>query len=199
MTDALWYTARGTGVTALVLLTIVLMLGIGSRSGRTLFHLPRFAVNLIHRDAALISTTLIGIHIVTLLFDPYAGLNLVNFIVPFTADYRPLWVGLGATALDLLIAITATSLLRARLGARTWRAVHLLAYAMWPIAWLHGIGSGTDRGTTWYLTVAIISAIGVTTAIAWRLHPTFTTLGGRRIERRDPLRTPSTAQIGGNR
>ncbi len=190
MTDALWYTARGTGVTALILFTAVMMLGIGARSGRTLFGLPRFAVNLIHRDAALIGTTLIAIHITTLLFDPYAQLKLTGLLIPFTASYRPLWVGLGATALDLLIAITVTSLLRGRLGARTWRGVHLLAYAMWPIAWLHGIGSGTDRGTAWYLTIAVICAIGVAAALAWRLSAGFTTLGGRRIERRET--TPSS-------
>jgi sulfoxide reductase heme-binding subunit YedZ len=198
MTNALWYTARGTGVTALVLFTIVMVLGIGSRAGRNLVGLPRFAVHLIHRDAALIGTVLIGIHITTLLFDPYAQLTIVNLIVPFTATYRPLWVGLGATALDLLLAIVITSLLRHRLGAKTWRAVHLLAYAMWPVAWLHGIGSGTDRATSWYLTTAIVSAAAVAAAIIWRLSPTFTTPGGP-----PATATPATAHrsatLGGTR
>lgn len=173
MSDALWYTARGTGVVALVLLTIVMVLGIGARAGRPAFGLPRFAVGLVHRNAALIATALVAIHITTLLFDPYAQLKLVNVIIPFTSAYRPLWVGLGATTLDLFAAIMITSLLRHCIGVRGWRAVHWLAYATWPIAWLHGIGSGTDRGSWWYLTTAIVAAITVAGALTWRLGRTF--------------------------
>jgi methionine sulfoxide reductase heme-binding subunit len=183
MTDALWDTARGTGVIALVLLTVVMVLGIAARSGQPAFGLPRFAVNLVHRNAALIATALIAIHITTLMFDPYAQLKLVNLVIPFTSTYRPLWVGLGATALDLLIALIATSLLRHRIGRRTWRGVHLLAYACWPIAWLHGIGAGTDHATGWYLATAIACAFAVGVALIWRLQPGFVTLAGRRQAR----------------
>jgi methionine sulfoxide reductase heme-binding subunit len=179
MTNALWYSARGTGVVALVLLTVVMVLGIGARAGREVFGLPRFAVNLIHRNAALIACVLIAIHVTTLLFDPYAQLHLINLIVPFTASYRPFWVGLGATTLDLFAAIIITSLLRHRLGHRTWRTVHWLAYAAWPIAWLHGIGSGTDRGSGWYVTTAVICAAAVAAALVWRGSPTFAGLKHR--------------------
>jgi len=183
MTDALWYAGRGTGVVALVLLSVVMVLGIGSRSGRPAFGLPRFAVTLVHRNAALIATVLTAIHVVTLLLDPYAQLKLVDVAAPFGAAYRPAWVGLGTTALDLLVAILVTTALRRRLGARTWRAVHWLAYAMWPVAWLHGIGSGTDRGQGWYLAVAIGCALAVAAALVWRLSTGFETLGGRRVPR----------------
>ena len=49
MNDALWYVGRGTGVVSLVLLTVVMVLGIGSRSGRPAFGLPRFGVVALHR------------------------------------------------------------------------------------------------------------------------------------------------------
>jgi methionine sulfoxide reductase heme-binding subunit len=191
MTEALWYTARATGVVSLLLLTIVVVLGIGSRSGRPVFGLPRFAVSLVHRNASLMATVLIAIHVSTLLTDPYAHLKLLDLLVPFDAAYRPAWVGLGTTALDLVVAIVVTSLLRRRLGARTWRAVHWFAYAMWPIAWVHGIGSGTDRGSAWYLAVAVAAVITVATALAWRLGPNFATLGGRREPRTTAVPTPT--------
>ena len=191
MTDALWYTARGTGVVSLLLLTVVVLLGIGSRAGRPVFGLPRFAVSLVHRNASLMACVLIVIHVTTLLTDPYAHLKLLDLIVPFDAAYRPAWVGLGTTALDLVVAIVVTSLLRRRLGARTWRAVHWFAYAMWPIAWLHGIGSGTDRGSAWYLALAVVAAITVGGALIWRLGSGFATLGGRRESRTVLVRTPT--------
>jgi len=186
MTNALWYTARSTGVISLLLLTVVVVLGIGTRAGRPVFGLPRFAVSLVHRDASLIATVLIAVHVTTLLADPFAQLKLVDILVPFDGAYRPAWVGLGTTALDLLLAIVVTSLLRRRLGARTFRVVHWLAYAMWPVAWLHGIGSGTDRGSSWYLALAVAAAAAVVAAVAWRLSDGFTTLAGRRLRRGVP-------------
>lgn len=184
MTNAAWYAARGSGVVSLILLTLVMVIGIGSRSGRPVFGLPRFAVGLVHRNAALLASVLIVVHVGTILIDPFAQLRLLDVVVPFTASYRAFWVGCGTVALDLMVALVVTSLLRSRIGPRTWRTVHWFAYAMWPVAWLHGIGSGTDRGSAWYLTIAIVSALLVVAALAWRVSPGFDTLGGRRNPRR---------------
>lgn len=182
---ALWYFGRGTGVVSLVLLTVVVALGIGARSGRTAFDLPRFAVSLLHRNAALLAVVLLVGHVVSLYFDPYAQLHLVDLAVPFLGGYRPFWLGLGTLGLDLLLAIVVTSLLRHRLGAGAWRAVHWFAYLCWPVALMHGLGTGTDNGTGWLWTVAALCAATVVAAVVWRLLPTF---GGRpgRVARRTP-------------
>ena len=183
MTDALWYFARGSGVVALVLLTIVVALGIGARSGRPAFDLPRFAVSLLHRNAALLAVVFLAGHVVSLLFDPYASLRLFDLVVPFAGSYRPLWEGLGTLGFDLLIAIVVTSLLRNRLGTRTWRAVHWLAYLCWPVALLHGLGTGTDRGAWWLWTISLTCAAAVVAAVGWRVSPAFARFPAR-AERR---------------
>jgi sulfoxide reductase heme-binding subunit YedZ len=186
MSDALWYTARGSGLVTLVLLTVVVTLGVGARSGRTPFDLPRFAVNLLHRNAALLAVVFLVGHVLTLLFDPYAQLRLVDLIVPFAGAYRPFWLGLGTTALDLIAALVGTSLLRRRLGARAWRAVHWLAYLCWPVALLHGLGTGTDNGTWWLWTVALACAGSVLAAVVWRVSPGFDRFPGRAPRRPRP-------------
>jgi sulfoxide reductase heme-binding subunit YedZ len=168
MVNALWYLSRGSGVVSLVLLTIVVVLGVGTRSGRPAFGLPRFAVGLVHRNAALLAVSLLAIHVVSIFFDPYAQLRPLDLVVPFGAAYRPLWVGLGTLGLELMVALVVTSLLRHRLGRRTWRAVHWLAYAAWPVAWLHSLGTGTDRGQGWLRVIAGACAAAVVAAIAWR-------------------------------
>jgi sulfoxide reductase heme-binding subunit YedZ len=183
VTDALWYFARGSGVVALVLLTIVVMLGVGARSGRPVFNLPRFAVNLLHRNAALLAVVFLAGHVISLLFDPYAQLRLFDLVVPFVGTYRPLWAGLGTLGFDLLIALVVTSLLRNRLGARAWRAVHWLAYLCWPVALLHGLGTGTDRGTWWLWTISLTCAAAVVAAVGWRISPAFARFPAR-AERR---------------
>lgn len=173
MTDALWYLGRGTGVVSLLLLTLVVVLGIATRSGRRLPGLSRFAVSAVHRSASLLAVVFIAVHALTLLFDPYAQLSLLALVLPFTASGRPFWYGLGALAVDLVAAVTATSLLRARIGPRIWRGVHWLAYAAWPLALLHGIGSGSDAGTGWMLALVVGCVSAVAAAVGWRIAPRF--------------------------
>jgi len=187
MTDALWYFARGTGVVTLVLLTIVVALGIGARSGRPAFALPRFAVNLLHRNAALLAVVMVLGHVLGLLFDPYAQLRLFDLVLPFAGNYLPFWQGLGTLAFDLVVAIVLTSLLRRRIGARVWRIVHWLAYLSWPFALMHGLGNGTDNGSWWLWTVAGICVAAVVAAVGWRLSPSFARFPDR-VARRVPQR-----------
>jgi methionine sulfoxide reductase heme-binding subunit len=178
---ALWYVGRGTGVVSLLLLTVVMMLGIGSRSGRAVFGLPRFAVVALHRSASMMAVAFLAIHVLTLWLDPQAGLRLVDLMLPFDASYRALWMGLGTLGLDVLAAVFVTSLLRQRLGVRAWRAVHWLAYLSWPVAMLHTIGTGTDASTWWLLALSGLSITGVGAAVIWRLGEQFGRPVGRSL------------------
>lgn len=171
--DALWYLARGTGVVCLVMLTVSVVLGVGSRSGRPAFGLPRFAVALVHRNASLIAIGLVVIHMTSLFFDPYAQLRLVDLVVPFGAAYRPLWLGLGTLAAEALFVVVVTSLLRARIGVGAWRSIHWISYGLWPAAWLHGFFTGSDSGEVWLRVIAIGCVLAVAAAGVWRCVPGF--------------------------
>lgn len=173
MNEAFWALGRGTGVVALVVITVSVLLGILTRSGRPAFGLPRFAVTLVHRNASLIGSIFIIIHVVSLFFDSYAQLKLVDVLFPFLGSYRPFWLGLGTVGLDLLIAIVVTALLRQRIGRRAFKAVHWFSYAMWPIAVVHAIGTGTDATTGWFITLVVICSVAVVSALIWRVSSTF--------------------------
>jgi predicted ferric reductase len=168
--EALWALGRGTGITALAFLTVSLSLGIATRSGRRLVALPRFAVADVHRFAALAGTLLVVLHVVLLFFDPYAQLRFIDFVLPFLGAYRPFWLGLGTLAFDVLTVVIASSILRHRLGLRVFRAVHWTTYALWPIAFLHALGNGTDAGRGWFLVFAGCCAITVAATVVWRLR-----------------------------
>ena len=51
---ALWYASRGTGVVALVMFTLVVLLGILTRGGRTLPGLSGWVTSSFHRNASLV-------------------------------------------------------------------------------------------------------------------------------------------------
>jgi predicted ferric reductase len=183
LTTALWDLGRGSGVAALVAFTISIVLGIVTRSGREALGLGRFGLNEVHRTAALTGVGLVAVHLGTLLFDPYAQLRVVDLVFPFLGSYRPLWLGLGTLAVDLLGVVTVVSLLRDKVGPRVFKAVHWATYALWPVALVHALGTGTDAATLWLDSVALACVAAVAGALTWRLSPSFATRGWTRRPR----------------
>ncbi|MFD3381866.1 MULTISPECIES: ferric reductase-like transmembrane domain-containing protein [unclassified Streptomyces] len=171
MTDdsVLWYANRATGAVCLVLFTVVVLLGVAVRLRTRLPGLPLFGTVSLHRTISLSATAFLAIHIATAVIDGYVDITALDVLIPFASDYQPLWLGLGTVALDLMLAVLITSLLRAKLGHRTWRAVHWLAYASWPVALIHGIGIGTDTGTDWMLWLTVTCVAAVLTAFTIRV------------------------------
>jgi predicted ferric reductase len=168
-TSAYWYLTRATGTVALLLLTASVVLGVIDVRRWSSPRWPRFVIDTLHRNAALLSMVFISLHIITSVLDSFAPISLANAIIPFTGSYRPFWLGLGALSFDLLIAIVVTSLLRARIGVGTWRAVHWLVYASWPIALLHGLGTGSDVSHTWQLAISVACIAAVLIAVLARV------------------------------
>lgn len=168
--SAYWYVARSTGVVALVLLTISVVLGVmGSLRFSAGPRWPRFAIDSLHRDTSLLVIALVVVHVVTSVLDGFAPISLLDGIIPFRSPYRPLWLALGAVSFDLLIALVITSLLRRRLGYRSWRAIHWLAYASWPVAVLHGLGTGSDVKSAWNLALTVACVAIVVVAVLVRV------------------------------
>jgi methionine sulfoxide reductase heme-binding subunit len=182
MDTALWVLGRGTGIVALLLLTVSVVLGILTRSGRPLGRLPRFGVQLVHRNAALLATAFTLVHVVTLLFDSQAQLKLVDVIVPFVAAANPFWLGLGTLGLDVMAAIMITALARRWVGRRVFRAVHLATYALWPIAVAHTLGEGSDAATPWMIALTVVCAGTVVAALGWRISSRFRRPGAVALE-----------------
>ncbi len=168
--SAYWYLTRATGAVALLLLTISVVLGIlGPLRFTAGPRWPRFAIDSLHRDISLLVIVLLVAHIITSVLDSFAPIKLIDAIIPFSSAYRPLWVGLGALSFDLIIALVITSLMRRRLGYGAWRAIHWLAYASWPVAVLHGIGTGSDTKVWWMLALTALCVVSVTAAVLMRI------------------------------
>jgi methionine sulfoxide reductase heme-binding subunit len=167
--SAYWYLARGTGAVALVLLTASVVIGILGSVRFVAERWPRFAIDAVHRDVSLLVIVVLVIHIVTSVLDGFAPITLLDGVIPFNSPYRPLWLGLGTLSFDLLVAIAVTSLVRRRLGYRVWRAVHWLAYASWPVAVLHGLGTGSDTTQWWMLALTVVCIVAVLVAVWLRI------------------------------
>ncbi|MGZ4333422.1 MAG: ferric reductase-like transmembrane domain-containing protein [Gaiellaceae bacterium] len=171
-TTELWYLTRGSGAVALLLLTAAVVLGILSSVGVRTDRWPRFAVGKAHRNLTLLSIVFVVLHVVTTVADGYAPIGLKDALVPFASPYRPVWLGLGAVAFDLLLALVVTSYLRHRIGFRVWRGVHWLAYVSWPVALVHSFGTGSDARASWLYLLGLGSLVSVTLAALVRAAAT---------------------------
>ena len=166
----LWLVSRAAGIVALVLLTTTVVLGTVSTAPTRSASWPRWARQALHRDLALLSIGALAVHIGAVVLDNYVNVRWYVALVPFVSAYRPAWVGLGTVAFDLVLVVIATSLLRVRLGVRTWRAVHWLTYAAWPVAVLHYLTTGTDARAPWGVALAMLAIGAVGLAVAVRLR-----------------------------
>jgi sulfoxide reductase heme-binding subunit YedZ len=166
-----WYLTRSTGIVSFVLMTVALAFGIAATQ-RALASpsWPRFATQNLHRNVSLLALGLLLVHVVTTIVDGYVTISWWNVVVPFLTDYHRLWTGLGTIASDLLLAIIVTSLLRLSMTLRAWRWVHLSAYAVWPLSFLHFLYTGTDSAHGRFgLWVAVASGVAVGLSIVVRL------------------------------
>ena len=181
---AFWYLTRGAGIVALVLLSAVIVLGVATSLGWTSERWPRFFSQSLHRDLSLFCLLLIVVHVVTTVMDGFAPIGFLDAVIPFRSPYRPLWLGFGALAFDLFVVLGITSALRHRMGYRTWKVIHWLAYACWPVAVLHGLGTGTDSRLGPVLVLdavcvaAVLGALGYRLAAGWPAHAGRRVLGG---------------------
>jgi hypothetical protein len=162
-----WYIARATGVVTLGFLTASVLLGILTSFRWSSPTWPRFVVEFVHRNVSLLVLVFLAIHVATVVLDSFAPIRWIDVVIPFVSAYRPFWLGLGAVAFDLLLALVVTSLLRHRIGYPTWRFVHWFAYACWPVAVLHGLGTGSDprSGIVLVFTAACVVSVLVASAL----------------------------------
>ncbi len=165
----LWFATRGAGVMTLVCLTVVVILGISTSLRVQGRRTPRFVTAALHRNFGLFTLVLLAVHIVTSVLDPFAGIRPADAVIPFAGAYRTVWLGLGVIAAEVLVAVTATSLLRGRIGPRVWKLIHWATYASWPIALAHGLGTGSDAQAPWMLGLTAACMAAVLVALARRL------------------------------
>jgi DMSO/TMAO reductase YedYZ heme-binding membrane subunit len=166
--SAYWYLTRASGTVALILLTASIVIGVAAIARLRGPAVPRFVVDGVHRTASLLAVAFVVIHIITAVLDSFASISLLDAVIPFVGSYRPLWLGLGAVAFDLLLAVAITSLIRDRMGHATWRGVHWLAYAAWPVAVLHGLGTGSDVHQGWLQLITVACILVVLAAVVGR-------------------------------
>jgi predicted ferric reductase len=148
--QAFWFLSRSSASVAYALLWLSMASGlmISNKMAR-LWPGGPVAFDL-HQYASLLGLAFALFHALILMGDHYIHFGLRQVLVPFSsAEYRPVWVGLGQVAFYIMAVVALSFDIRRRIGNRSWRLIHYLSFAMYLLALLHGIFSGTDSGTAW--------------------------------------------------
>ncbi|HEX4127189.1 MAG TPA: ferric reductase-like transmembrane domain-containing protein [Acidimicrobiales bacterium] len=167
---SLWYATRASGLMAMILLTVTMVLGITTTTRARARNWPGFAQQEMHRRLSMLAVVFLAIHVVTSVLDTYVSISWSAILIPFTSSYGRLWVGVGTISLDLLLAVFVSSLLRSRMRPGTWRAVHWVAYLSWPVALAHTFGMGSDARESWVVVLGAACVAAVAGALVWRLR-----------------------------
>ena len=166
----LWFANRATGAVTMVLLTASVVLGMGTTVRWKSTFWPRYINVGLHRNVSLMFVCFLAVHIVAAVIDPFANLGWRDALIPFVSSYRPFWLGLGVVAAEIAVALILTTAVRSLISYGLWRLIHWLSYVSWPLALLHGLGTGSDVRSWWLLWLEAACVLAVWVAlISWRL------------------------------
>ena len=153
-----WDVARAGGFTAYILLTLAVVVGLAlSTQLQSPSRWPRIINSELHNFLTLLSTIFLGVHVLAVILDPFTHFGLNEILIPLASHYRPEWMAFGIVGLYLGIAIGISTLLRKHIGYKWWRKLHVLTLAIFALAAIHGIGTGSDTQTPWALGIYIVS------------------------------------------
>ncbi len=174
-----WYLSRTAGFIAYLLLFANVCLGLSVRTGFLDESLPRWRSFDLHQFTALLATSLVMLHVFSLLGDHFIGFDLQQLLVPGIAAYRPLWTAVGILCLYGLVVVVASFYLRPIIGHKSWRALHYVTYALFFAVLAHGIFAGNDGGFWFNATCFVTGAVVVLLTLArfwgpWSIRATST-------------------------
>lgn len=142
-----WHIARGTGLTAYVLLFLIT----GGGLALSLQLIPtkiRSGFLGLHRMTAIAAAVMLLLHGSILVFDRHVAFSLADVWLPFWALHKTLEMAAGIIAFYTVVALVFTSLrsVMKTIGFDNWRFTHYLSFPCYILALYHGIMLGTDSG-----------------------------------------------------
>ncbi|MBU6423106.1 MAG: ferric reductase-like transmembrane domain-containing protein [Chloroflexota bacterium] len=163
--NVFWLLARAAGVGSLVALALSLLTGMALRSGILNRIASNRGISELHTYTTVLWIPLGIVHVVGLLFDPYARVRPIDLVIPFLVPYAPLAIGLGTVSLLLLALVLVTTYYRRSLSQDLWLGIHQLSYVAFVSAFAHSVQSGTDLAYP-FLNL-LVWATGLALAAGW--------------------------------
>ncbi len=165
----MWYATRAAAVSAYILLTLTVVMGLARSMARVARVRVSWLVEENHQILAVITAVFVALHLLTLLLDPLIPFTLVNLLLPVNEPYSPIAVSLGVIALYGMVAVLVSSWLRGKMPYRVWRTLHYASFVTFWLVTAHGVFAGSDTSQPWMYIIYIVSAAVVCGGVALRM------------------------------
>jgi sulfoxide reductase heme-binding subunit YedZ len=152
-----WLASRASGVVALGLVTISVLLGLTMAGKLSRKPGAGRVLSAIHEQTAMTGLVAIAVHGLTLLGDPWLNPGPAGIAIPFTIAYKTFWVGLGITGGYLAALLGLSFYVRRRIGPRLWRRAHKATILVYALGVAHTLGAGTDASSPWLFWPVVAS------------------------------------------
>ena len=162
----LWYLNRSTGIVSSSCSTLTTVLGVLARRPARRAACPGSSPRPCTATSRC-SRSCCCRAFVSAVVDEFVDIRWWQAFVPFGASYEPLWLGLGAVALDLLVVIVVYQPVAHPDAAPHLAGAAPARLAVWGLSIAHGIGMGTDLPDGWWLVTGLRR--GCAAAVGWRL------------------------------
>ncbi len=167
----IWLVARASGLVALGLLTLSVWLGLGM-STRLLGPRRQKALFGWHQTLVWTALSMVGLHVLAVLFDPVLHFGLAAVLVPLAAPWHPLGIAAGVVAAWLTLMLALSFKAKRRLGHRTWRLLHYASFAAFALFLGHALAVGTDlKGLSGPIVAALAAGPVIWLGLARLLLP----------------------------
>lgn len=174
-----WYVTRASGFVAAAALFMLILSGIGLVAGGAFRFLEPLTAWASHRALGLTFGISVLIHMSSLLFDHFVPFNILDVLVPWLSNYKPvslfgfqlgsLFVALGVLAFYGVAAIIITSIVWVDKKPHTWKIFHLLSYLVLLFVFVHALYLGTDLAGGILRLVWLALGLIMALAILYRL------------------------------
>ncbi|MBI3671191.1 ferric reductase-like transmembrane domain-containing protein [Candidatus Azambacteria bacterium] len=164
-----WYVSRATAIISYLVSFLMVILGIGIYTKLAYKILKSENAIEIHKYLGISLWVFIVIHIISLLFDKYLKFSLLDLLVPFVSNFKPLYLSIGIFAFYAFLAIIISSLFFRFRHRNIWKKLHYLTYFMFWSAMLHGILLGSDTKADFMQNIYWATGIIAGTAVLFRV------------------------------
>ncbi len=173
-----WYLIRASGITLYLLFWATVMLGLTLTTHTFDRLIGRGNSYSLHTYLSHLSYAFLAIHLLGLAVDNYLVYSVEELIVPFRSPTAEPWTGFGVISMWLFLVLVVTATSRRYIPYRIWRFLHILAFPLFLLSALHGIGAGTDT-QKWGIQLMYVfttsTVVGLMLLRAW-------TMGNRRAK-----------------
>ncbi len=165
-----WYFTRASGLVAYILLFLLIVSGFGIKTSWSFrFISPTFAW-LNHRYIGLALSFSVAVHLISLLMDNFLKFRIIDILVPFASNYKPIFLSLGIIGFYLFLAVIISSIFTMTKFYKSWRLLHYLPYPLFIVLFIHGYFIGTDTASIFVRPVYFITGVIFILLSLYRLY-----------------------------